>query len=275
MIWTIPIGGKGTRTKALGEFKPFIEILGHKMLVWTLFSIKDKVSPQDTFIFTTTNYFRKKYNLEIEIPNILSLLNLGGDFEIFSSPDTVPGTSCSIYLAKNKLTTKEPVLVLNCDQYIDFELPQNINPKTGYVVLFADFGDKCGYAEITNGEITNFVEKNNLSSLASAGVFIVSEGKSLVWAIEKQLSEKHTTNGEFCVTPTLNYLIKKGHSIYPLSAKSYYDIGSLPGINYFIQTPLAKHIAPSLDFLEKREGTLKKLNPDKISSYSLLTISSF
>jgi NDP-sugar pyrophosphorylase family protein len=179
MIWVIPIAGKGTRTRSLGEFKPFIEIKGHKMLMWVLFSIKDKVLPQDTFIFTTTDYFRNKYNLESEIQNIFSALKLNNQFEVFSSPKTLQGSSCSVYLAKEKLMSNEPVIVVNCDQYVDFEFPEKISPKTGYIVLFADFGHKCGYARIENGKISDFVEKNNNSNLASTGIFIISEAKSL------------------------------------------------------------------------------------------------
>jgi len=270
MIWLVPIGGKGVRTQALGEFKPFIEIEGQKMLTWALFSIKDKVLPQDTFIFTTTDYFRQKYHLEEQIKKIFLILGLNNSFKIFSSFSPLQGSSCSVYLAKEELKTKEPVLILNCDQYLDFELPPVILPQTAHVVLFADFGHDCGYAKVENNLISRFVEKNNISNLASAGVFIVSEAKALLWAIEKQFAQKNTTNGEFCITPTLNYLIEKGFQIHPLSAKSYYDLGSLAGIDYFSRTPLAKYLAKVLNQLEKSQ-------PQKSSflSYSPLTLPLF
>jgi GTP:adenosylcobinamide-phosphate guanylyltransferase len=45
MIWVIPLAGKGQRTKELGEFKPFIEINGHKMIEWFISSIKKLIKP--------------------------------------------------------------------------------------------------------------------------------------------------------------------------------------------------------------------------------------
>lgn len=61
------MAGKGLRTKALGEFKPFIKIAGRKILCWLISSIRHHISPSDIFVFTTTDYFAKKYKVEIPI----------------------------------------------------------------------------------------------------------------------------------------------------------------------------------------------------------------
>ena len=81
--------------------------------------------------------------------------------------------------------------------------------------------------------MTKIVEKNNISNLASAGVYGVSEGKALIRAIEKQFKERSMYNGEFYVGEALNYLIKEGYRLYPASVRVKYDLGNIEGIELF------------------------------------------
>lgn len=82
MIWIVPIGGKGARTQILGEFKPFIKIRGHKMLSWLICSVKNNVNLKDRFIFTTTEYFANKFNVEKEIEEIFKTHKLENRFTL-------------------------------------------------------------------------------------------------------------------------------------------------------------------------------------------------
>lgn len=239
MIWVMPIGGKGLRTQSLGEFKPFVEIRGRKLISWVICSIKDKITPNDSFIFITTEYFAEKFNVKTEIENILHSYNLFNDCFLFTHPGFLPGASLDVYEAKEKLLTGEPVTVLNCDQYIDFQMPSRIAPKTGYMVVCANFQNEYSFVKVKKGLIEKVVEKKNISNLASTGVFIISEGRALVKAIEKQILQKLTFNGEFRLTPVINYLIEDRFSIFPLQALSFYDIGNVSKIDYFSKTSLA------------------------------------
>ena len=66
------MAGKGGRTKSLGEFKPFIEIKGHKILSWFISSIKNLVKPEDLFVLITTEYF---FNSSTSQKKLVSYLN--------------------------------------------------------------------------------------------------------------------------------------------------------------------------------------------------------
>lgn len=241
MIWVIPIGGKGTRTRELGEFKPFIEIKGQKILSWLLYSLKDKIFPNDKLIFTTTDYLSEKYSVKREVKKILHLHNLLNNFFVFESQGYLAGSSLSIYMAKPVLNTKESAIISCCDQYIDFQLPSEILPKSIYLTLIADFTQQRGYVSVENGKITRFEEKKAVSNLAHCGITLISEGQALIRAIEKQIANNLTTNGEFCPGPALNYLLEEDYSYHPLRVMAYYDLGNLPDINYFINTPLIKN----------------------------------
>jgi NDP-sugar pyrophosphorylase family protein len=243
MLWVIPIGGRGLRTKQLGEFKPFINIKGRKMLSWLLISIRNNISPGDQFIFTATSEQAAKYAVVEEISRLFESHQLANGFKLFLSRETLLGPAPSIYLAKEILNTSEPVAVLNCDQYTDFELPE-VEPKTGYLSLELDFGDKKGYVEIKEGLIKRFVEKEHISDYASNGVFIAGSGGDLMAAFEKMFKDKKVSvSGEYHVGPAFNYLIGDGYQVYPLLTRVHYSLGSLEAIKYFAQTPLAEGLA--------------------------------
>lgn len=100
MIWVIPMAGKGTRTRKLGEFKPFIEINGHRMFGWFLSSVKHLINPGDKFILITTDYFAKKYNFGTEVKKIFAYHNVPNKLQIITCKDTPAGASATVFFSK-------------------------------------------------------------------------------------------------------------------------------------------------------------------------------
>ncbi len=239
MHWIIPIGGKGSRTKTLGEFKPFIEINSQKILFWFFLSIRNNLSRRDKITFITTKDFLEKFDVADKIKEIFSTLDLSQRFQVLTTLNRTSGVSSSLYLLKSHFESDGPVAVINPDQYIDFDLPLKIPPKSAFLSIYAEFSNKSGYVNIENGLITNFVEKKNISNLASSGVFIVSNGEGLINAIEKQLEDELSINGEYYLGPAFNYLIQGGYKIYPFPVRVKYDLGDISEIEHFSNTPLA------------------------------------
>lgn len=233
MLWIIPMAGKGTRTQALGEFKPFIEINNRKIFSWFISSIKHNIKIKDEFILITLDYFAKKYNFEKEIKKIFEQHKLNNKIKIIKIKEIPNGTSSTIYSIKSFLKENIPSIIAYPDQYIDFILPKKIKNKSCYLPIYANFGDKAGYVFIKNGFIYNIVEKNNISNLANTGIYIVYSIKDLIYAIEKQFSEKLVHNGEYFLSEAFNYLKEKDYKIFPLEVMAKYDLGSPAGISYF------------------------------------------
>jgi len=246
MLWIIPIAGNGTRTKSLGEFKPFIEIKGQAILSWVILSLNSHVLPEDTFIFITTNYFYQKFNVGQKIQGIFNLHGLSNQFHVITSPSTPPGPMASIYLAKESLETNNPVSIVNGDQYIDFQLPLTLLPKSAYLTVFADFTNDFGYVQVQNGLISRFVTKQNISNLASAGVYIFPEGKSLIKVAQKLFKDKIVINGEYRLETAFNYLIEKGWKLHPISIFAHYALGDPKSIHYFSNSPLADSLSKTM-----------------------------
>lgn len=98
--------------------------------------------------------------------------------------------------------------------------------------VYIQLSDKSGFVEIEDGLIVNFVEKINISNIASSGFYIVSHGKDLIFSIERQFKSNIKLNNEFYLGPPFNFLINK-INIYPIPIISKYDLGNIYDIEYF------------------------------------------
>lgn len=225
------MSGKGTRTQELGEFKPFIEIKKYKILSWFISSIKHLVKDDDIFVLITTKYFSDKFNFKNVCKEIFKEHKLNNKINFIINDGTQTGASATVYSAKNIINKNIPVMVIFPDQYIDFILPK-IKKNSAYMGIYVQLGNKSGFVEIKDGQIINFIEKVNISNLASSGFYIVSSGKDLIFAFEKQFKNNKTLNGEFYVGPAFNFLFKK-IKVYPIPVLSKYDLGNCEDIEYF------------------------------------------
>jgi len=233
VIWIFPMAGRGARTKELGEFKPFIEINGVKMLGWLLRSIACKIREADELIFITTSEYSEQFNVQPCLQDVLRDDGISNSFELITTAGVPQGPSATVYHAAPHLVSDQPAIVVNCDQYIDFDMPEDMPQMSGFLPVYAQFGEKSSYVEIEDGVITRIVEKQNISNLASAGVYSVSDGRALVRAIEKQFEEMQLTNNEFYIGPALNNLIHEGYRFYPTGVRAKYDLGDVHGISLF------------------------------------------
>lgn len=238
MLWIIPMAGRGMRTKPLGEFKPFIEIKGHKILSWFIASVKSQVKRTDTFLFITTEYFYDKFDFREQVDNLFKKHGLKNEKNYLTTLATPQGTSDTLLKAEKLVSVDEPVMVINPDQYIDLDLPQKIKKRTGYLGLYLCFGTDTGFVEVYNGLIIRFVERTNISNIASSGVFIVSSGMDLIHAIKQQMTLEETINGEYFLGPCFNYLIRGGYKIHPIQVRCKYDLGDFESIEKFKKTSI-------------------------------------
>jgi NDP-sugar pyrophosphorylase family protein len=237
------MAGKGTRTKELGEFKPFIKIKSKLMIEWLLSSIKDKISDSDSLIFITTKYYADKYDVSNKLSNILQLENIPASFKLILCGETPLGPSATVYKAKKDiLKSNDSTIVVNADQYIDFDMFDSLENRTGFLPVYAEFTQKSSYVEVQKGRITKIVEKRNISNLASAGVYCVSNGEDLIRAIEIQFEKKDMLNGEYYVGPALNNLIAEGYTFFPVPVYTKYDLGTISGISKFKKILLADYV---------------------------------
>jgi len=233
-LWVFPMAGRGIRTQSAGEFKPFIEINGLKMVQWFLRSIKENFQPIDTLYFITRECYYKDFAFTDEIGRILKNEGVSCGWRAEYAQDCDMGQALTVYHAKREMKAADIVIVSNCDQFISFPIPMLDKGEYGFMTVTADLSNSKSYVRIANGHITEVKEKENISLIASTGVYCVCDGSSLVWALEKMISDKLTVNGEYYVSPSLNYLITERHfRIQPVITSFRFDLGTVNGIERF------------------------------------------
>jgi hypothetical protein len=237
--WIFPMAGRGSRTSELGVFKPFVQIGSRRMLGWLFNSIGARIRHDDSLVFVTTETYAATHDVSATIEKILRGENINNSFDFLTTPQTPPGPSATVHSARAMLLTNEPVIVVNCDQYIDFDVMDMTSGRCGFLPVYVQFGNKSSFVKIKDGIITQIVEKQNISNIASAGVYGVSSGSALIRAIETQFERGQTTNGEFYVGVALNNLIEEGYRFYPCAVRAKYDLGNVQDIHTFETTMAA------------------------------------
>lgn len=233
------MAGEGKRTRVLGKFKPFINISGKEIFSWFVSSITHSVKNDDTFLLISSDNNFANFNFKQKTREILRAHNIKNKLEYFGVPAIPRGTSETVFLAKGMIQKDVAVMVIYPDQYTDFDLSL-VKKGCAYLGAYVNFGNRSGFMEINKGKVVKFVEKTNISNIASSGLYLFPSGEDLLYALTKQIKSGNTLNGEFYLGPSINYLIKKGLAVYPLAVKLKYDLGSPDEIEYFKKNCVGK-----------------------------------
>ena len=229
------MAGKGVRTNSLGKFKPFIEVNGKKIIEWFLIGIKNKIKKNDTIFLITTIEFEKKYNFQKKIKIIFKKNKIKTKNLIFKFIDHTPnGPALTINSIRNFLrNTKTTCIVINPDQFIDFDLPSRINQNNLYIPLHFNNHGNSSYVKINKkGNIVEIKEKKLISNYASSGVYIFASSTLLKKVLS--LIDDITIKKEINMSDLINLFIKKNNSkVNPISTLIKYDLGNIKSIKNF------------------------------------------
>ena len=235
MIWILPMAGKGTRTNSLGKFKPFIKVNGKKIIEWFLIGIKHKIKKNDTIFLITTIEYEKKYNFQKKMKIIFKEKKLKTKNFIFKFIDNTPnGPAFTINSIKNFLkNTKTPCVIINPDQFIDFDLPNKINKNNLYIPLHFNNHGNSSYVKLNQqGNIVEIKEKTLISNYASSGVYIFASSELLkkILSLIGEIKSKKEIN----MSDLINLFIKRNNKkVNPISTLIKYDLGNIKSIKDF------------------------------------------
>ncbi|MCB0354287.1 MAG: hypothetical protein KDD64_12205 [Bdellovibrionales bacterium] len=232
--WIVPAAGLGIRTRELGSCKPLIDILGLPLFQWFLRSIRNLISEEDKFVIVTTGRFMEDLQFESKIRASFQAEAVNNKVVFCRAESTPRGPAASVLLSKERVDPSRPAIVINCDQFIHFNLPTEYDSKVGFLAVYQSSDPSKSYVTLNEEcEISGVVEKRVVSSLASSGVYAVPHAKLLFEALEEQLKREDTVSGEFFVGPALNYLIERGIRFLPVPAIAKYDLGTTQRIRDF------------------------------------------
>jgi len=247
MNWIFPIAGFGTRTKGLGEHKPFIEISpGLSVIKACLTGLKSMFKDGDTFTFISTKQHEAEYDVTNKIFSIMSDIKqeqvfcgfVGRcDTKVFLLNETPPGQALTLLQGLSpheKMWPDEivsqPSIVVNSDQFVMFDI-NSIKQDIPSVGVYFNDGDKSCFFDIDlfSAKVNEIREKKKISSYASSGVFYFPSINVLLEAVRWGVKNNVVTNGELYLSSCLNYFSEINY----FKTDIKFDLGNIDNIRRF------------------------------------------
>ncbi len=137
------------------------------------------------------------------------------------------------------LPLNDPLLIVNSDQIVDFDLTQFLaGAGDASMVVFPVHGGepRWSYARIEWGYITKVAEKQAISEWATAGVYYWRRTYDFVRSAGRMISLDDRVNNEFYVAPTYNYALAEGMLVTPffVEESQFHDLGTPAALEEYL-----------------------------------------
>lgn len=210
----IPMAGLGSRFAKEGytKPKPFIDVAGVTMIERVIENVYYPGAKY--FLIGRKEHLEQEKELVNEIIKKYQVKFIGID-------KVTEGTACTVLFARKFINNSEPLLIANSDQIVDISIPEYINDclsrnLDGSILTFTDdeLNPKWSFAKIdTNSFVTEVREKVPISSFATVGIYLFSQGKDFVNSALDMIIENDRVNNEFYTCPVYNYMMREGKQI--------------------------------------------------------------
>jgi dTDP-glucose pyrophosphorylase len=250
----VPMAGRGSRFADAGYTlpKPLIPIHGHPMIRVVI----DNLTPSGDhlFHFLILREHAERYQLDAH------LQAWAPGCRIIFVDSVTEGAACTVLLAREFIENDHPLMIANCDQYIDADIDaylQSMNDADGLIMtMWADDPKWSFVRRDAQGRVVEVVEKQVVSNEATVGIYNFRRGADFVQAAEAMIAAGLRVNNEFYVAPTYDQLIHRGariecHSIGRLDA-GMHGIGVPADLNAFCESPVSRRAVARLESRESR-----------------------
>jgi len=243
----VPMAGHGSRFANAGytDPKPLIPIGGRPMIEVVIDNLRP--SQPHRFIFVCQQAHLEQYGLGERLQAIAP------GCAIVPVTQVTEGAACTVLLTRALIDNATPLMIANCDQYIDIRIDDYLATMTarqldGLIMTMSADHPKWSYVRFgADGAIVEVVEKQVVSDEATVGIYNYARGSDFVAAADAMIAANERVNGEFYVAPAYNAMIAQG------SRLGYYNIGSdragmyglgVPeDLDYFLAHPLGRALA--------------------------------
>ena len=223
----IPMAGQGSRFSDVGflQPKPVIDVGGEPMIKWVLDNILPRSFDLRARIVVVVRrdqdqLARVAAQLRQTVPNL----------EVVYADALTDGAACTCLLAREHIHNTRPLLIINSDQYIDWNDAGDSSPFWRQVALEAaqgydanilcfkrpmELGDtKWSYAATdADGFVNDVREKEVISDNATVGAYYWQRGADFVSAAEEMIARDIRVKGEFYVAPAYNINLERGQRV--------------------------------------------------------------
>lgn len=240
----VPMAGHGSRFSRAGYTvpKPLIPILGKPMIR----VVVENLTPftPHRFIFICQQEHLDSY----ELGHLLR--DTAPGCEIIPVSQVTEGAACTVLLAKHLIDNDVPLMIANCDQYVDVRIDDylaelNRRGLDGLIMTMTANDPKWSYVLLDDeNNIQGVVEKAVVSNEATVGLYNYREGRMFVTAAEAMMRQNLRVNNEFYVAPAYNQMIAAGNRIGFFNIGSdrngMYGLGTPEDLEFFLSTPISK-----------------------------------
>lgn len=204
------MAGRGERFSKAGYTtpKPLIPIHGIPMIAYVLSNLRPHQEHRWILLCQSQH---------IENFDLVNILHKHCDnATIVHVNTTTAGAACTVLLAKEQINNDEPLMIANCDQYIDIDINSYLqafdnSSLDGMIMTMTASDPKWSYVRTDNSGIAcEVAEKTVISPEASVGIYNFRTGKQFVDAAEDMINKQLRVNNEYYVAPVYNEIIAEG-----------------------------------------------------------------
>lgn len=254
----IAMAGAGTRFQKIGikQPKPLIEVMGKTLIEY---SVKSFNVP-GRFIFITRDYDDPKDNERLSE----LLKTLRPESQEVRLKTLTSGATESVLAAKELIDNDEPLVIYNCDQFINWNQQDFLDfleekKPDAALVLYNSVDNKNSFADVQDGRITRVVEKQVISNHALIGVHYWARGRDFV-KTAKELIKHFRSHGkpECYVSETFNYLNSTNILPYHIADHVYVPLGTPEDVARYVGKVKEYHTDKPKTVFVDLDGTILK-----------------
>ncbi len=223
----IPMAGRGKRFLDEGykSPKPFIDVAGVPMIQ----KVVENINMDGRYIFICLKEFIDVHGDEFK--EIISKNT--PEHEIVIVNEVTEGAACTVLLCKDQINNDDDMMIANCDQLVlDPDYCKNSvkfykdRDADGGILCFLNDSPKWSYVRMSGEKITEVVEKQVISNVATVGIYYYRKGSYFVAAAESMVANNVRVNGEFYIAPAYNQMLVFGMSVIPYLINDMVGIGT-------------------------------------------------
>ncbi|QCI98905.1 glycosyltransferase family 2 protein [Agrobacterium larrymoorei] len=244
----VPMAGHGSRFAKAGYTlpKPLLPIHDVPMMQLVIENLRPDI--EHRFIFVCQAAHVRDHALDEK----LKLWAPG--CEIYLVNEVTQGAACTVLLAREAIDNDNPLMIANCDQYIDVDINDylsNTGDLDGLIMTMQADDPKWSFVSFgEDGYIDNVVEKQVISNDATVGIYNFSRGSDFIKYADRMIERDFRVNGEFYVAPVYTFMIEDTLRIGAYSIGSVedgmYGLGIPEDLTHFTSLPLSQDVTRSL-----------------------------
>lgn len=223
----IPMAGEGRRFKEAGYevYKAFLPVGRQRMIDAVISNVRPTKPHQ--FIFAS------------RYPMLLDSLPSGSVVRELREP--TQGAAETILHTRQLIDSEAPLLIVNSDQLIDFDINAFLAEAQRYdglILTFPATEPKWSFAKVEDGLVTEVAEKNPISNHATCGIYYFDNGHDFIEAADRMISKNIRTKGEFYLCPVYNEFIAMGKKvgIYEVPTSAMHGLGTPEDYRAYLET---------------------------------------